>query len=327
MCTAVSFKKDHLYFGRNLDLHLHYNEAVVITPSNFELRNPSIYDQRSSMIGIATVVDNYPLYYDAINEHGLCIAALNFPGNAVYHSNKKGFYNIPSFELIPWLLSNCKNVSAAKKLLKITNILNTSLSHSLPASPLHWMLCDETESIVIESVAEGLEVYQNPIGILTNNPPFPYHVQNLNNYLNVTSNEATNRFSPNLQITPYSFGMGGFGLPGDLSSASRFVRAAFVKENSACDNNEISCVNQFFHILESVSQPQGCVRLHDGLEKTIYSSCCNASTGVYYYKTYNNSQISAVKLHNSRTKQNELDIYPLRWNCEIQYENEAIPFY
>ena len=84
MCTAVSFKTKQFYFGRNLDLHQHYDEAVVITPRNFNLRIPTIYNQHASIIGIATVVDNYPLYYDAINEYGLCIAALNFPGNAEY---------------------------------------------------------------------------------------------------------------------------------------------------------------------------------------------------------------------------------------------------
>ena len=100
---------------------------------------------------------------------------------------------------------------------------------------------------------------------------------------------------------------------------------AFVKENSSCDHDEISSINQFFHILDSVAQTQGCVRLKDGLEKTVYSSCCNADTGVYYYKTYDNSQITAVSLHNIRTKENSLDIYPLRWNCSVQYENVAVP--
>ena len=164
-------------------------------------------------------------------------------------------------------------------------------------------------------------VYPNPVGVLTNNPPFPYHMYNLCNYLNVTQEEAQNRFSKELTLKAYSRGMGGIGLPGDLSSQSRFVRAAFTKWNAVCGDTEAECVSQFFHILDSVAQQRGCVRLGNEYEITLYQSCCNTDDGIYYYKTYENSQITAVDMHKTDLNTSLLSTYPLRETQNILYES------
>ena len=119
MCTAVTFKgKDH-YFGRNLDLEYSYKESVTITPRDypFYFRKVPTISKHYAMIGMAVVSNGYPLYYDATNEHGLSIASLNFPGNAVYYPEVEKADNITPFELIPWLLCQCKNVPDSKSLL------------------------------------------------------------------------------------------------------------------------------------------------------------------------------------------------------------------
>ena len=109
-----------------------------------------------------------------------------------------------------------------------------------------------------------------------------------------------------------SRGMGGMGLPGDLSSASRFVKAAFTKLNSLSGDSESESVSQFFHILGSVAQQRGCVVVENGeYEYTIYSSCVNTDRGVYYYKTYENSQITAVDLHRENLEGKVPVSYPL----------------
>ena len=322
MCTAISFKTKHHYFGRNLDLHHHYNEAVVITPRRYSFRfsNGDTLNTHNAFIGIATVANDYPLYYDAVNEHGLAIAGLNFPGNAVYHSACPDMLNISSYELIPRLLSQCRSVMEVEDLLVNANVTNTPFSTDLPTTPLHWLICDSKKSIAVESVADGLKIYENSVGILTNNPPFPYHMQNLNNYLNLTSEEPTNRFSNEISLEPYSLGMGAIGLPGDFSSASRFIRAAFTKLNAICNQDEFSSVSQFFHILDSVSQPTGCIRINKGLMKTIYSCCCNTDLGIYYYTSYDNRQITAVCLKDIYRDGKDLVVFPLRWEQNICYE-------
>lgn len=274
------------------------------------------------MIGMATVADGYPLYYDAVNEAGLGIAGLNFPGNAVYFPAIDGKDNVAPFELIPWILAQCKNVSEARKLIQKINLTDVPFNDSYPLTPLHWMVSDLSDTIVIESTAEGVQIYDDPIGVLTNNPIFPFQMHNLCNYLNITSQEATNRFSNNVKLEPYSRGMGGIGLPGDLSSSSRFVRAAFTKLNSVCSNSESSSVNQFFHILGSVSQTRGCCSVGDAYEITLYSSCCNTAKGIYYYKTYENTHITAVFLHKEDLNGVNLIQYPIRTKSNIFCEDQ-----
>lgn len=323
MCTAISFMTRDHYFGRNLDLEYHYNEEVVITPRKFPLtyRFEKTMHNHYAMIGMALVKDAYPLYYDATNEVGLSIAGLNFPGNAVYKEFNDDMVNIAPFEVIPWILGQCSCISEVELLLKNINLVNVSYSKDLPATPLHWMISDREQSLVVESTESGIQVYENPLGVLTNNPPFAYQLYNLSNYLNLTREEPTNRFAPKESILPYSRGMGAMGLPGDLSSASRFVRAAFTKLNSVCRDGEAPSVSQFFHILNSVLQQEGCVKVGNAFEKTIYSSCCNTDKGIYYYKTYENSQLTAVSLFQTDLDTDRLLCFPMRNTMQVLYEN------
>lgn len=323
MCTAITYKtKDH-YFGRTLDYEFSYQESVTVTTRNFPLKFHcgKDVDHHFAFIGMATVADGYPLYYDATNEKGLSIAALNFPGNAEYQQKHTSLDNITPFELIPWVLCQCSTVQSAKQLLENTNLVAIPFSKLYPLTPLHWSIADTQSSICVEPMADGLKIYDNPIGVLTNSPSFDYHLHNIKNYLNLTNQEPENRFSPNVDLEPYSRGIGAIGLPGDLSSASRFIRAAFTKSHSQSGVSESESVSQFFHILGSVEQQAGCVKVDNGYVKTIYSSCCNTTRGIYYYKTYENSQLSAVNLHSESLDGNHLVSYPLVKEQQIRYEN------
>lgn len=323
MCTAITFRAKNNYFGRNLDFEYDFGEGVVITPRNypFQYQYQATSHNHFSLIGMALTEDNYPLYFDATNEHGLSMAGLYFPGNAVYLDYKSGLDNIAPFEFIPWVLSQCKNICQTKMLLTHINLVNKPFSSQLPLSPLHWIIADQSASITVEPTKNGIKIYDNPIGVLTNNPPFDFHMHNLANYMNLTREEPTNRFSADCRITPYSRGMGAFGLPGDLSSASRFVRAAFVKQNSVCADTENASVSQFFHILRSVEQQNGCARVGDLYEKTIYSSCCNTEEGIYYYTTYDNSQIMGIHMHHVDLESASLSFFPLVTIPQIQMQN------
>ncbi|MCB6659570.1 choloylglycine hydrolase [Eubacterium callanderi] len=324
MCTAATYTtKDH-YFGRNLDLEFSYNETVTVTPRNypFQFRKVKALESHYAMIGMAFVVDNYPLYYDATNEKGLSMAGLNFPENADYKQETEGKDNVTPFEFIPWILGQCSTIKEVKELLGRINLININFSEKLPLSPLHWMISDRNESITVESVKEGMKIYDNPVGILTNNPTFDIQIFNLNNYVNVTREIAENRFSSAIALDVYSRGMGGIGIPGDLSSSSRFVKAAFTKLNSVSGTSESESISQFFHILGSVNQERGCVRLaEDRYEITIYSSCCNVDKGVYYYKTYENSQITGVDMHNENLDSQSIVSYPLIKEQQIKIQN------
>ena len=213
MCTAATYKtKDH-YFGRNLDLEYSYHETVTVTPRNYPFHFGKVNDLTChyAMIGMAYVVENYPLYYDATNEKGLSIAGLYFPGNAHYKQELRGMDNVATFELIPWILGQCGNISEVRVLLEHMNIWNENFSRELPAMPLHWMVSDREETIVLEAVSDGLKIYDNPVGVLTNNPPFDFQMFHLSNYMNVSAGQAENRFSKKIDLKACSKGMGGAG--------------------------------------------------------------------------------------------------------------------
>lgn len=323
MCTAISFKtKDH-YFGRNLDLEFSYHETVTITPRTypFKFSNGKAFASHYAMIGMAFVQNDYPLYYDATNEKGLSMAGLNFPGNAFYGENLATKDNIATFEFIPWILSQCSNVTEAKSLLENTNLVGLPFTEELKATPLHYIISDRNKSITVEPLKDGLKIYDNPVGVLTNNPPFDFQMLNLANYMGVSREEATNRFSNILELKPYSRGMGSIGLPGDLSSASRFVKVAFTKLNSICGDTESESISQFYQILNSVNQQKGCCRVGDKFEYTIYSSCCNTDKGIYYYTTYNNSQITGVDMFKEDLNSKNLINFSLIEGQQIKMQN------
>lgn len=324
MCTAATYRTKDFYFGRTLDYEFSYGEEITVTPRNypFSFRYLSEKREHYAIIGMAHVEEDYPLYYDAVNEKGLGMAGLNFVGNAVYGEVREGKENVAVFELIPYILSQCENTEEARELLGKIQITDTRFKEQLPNGRLHWIIADEKEAITVESVTEGLKIYENAPGVLTNNPPFPMQMFQLNNYMQLSSRQPENLFSDQLSLETYSRGMGALGLPGDLSSASRFVRVAFTKLHARSGEGEADSVGQFFHILGSVEQTRGCCELENGkYEITIYTSCCNATKGIYYYTTYTNRQITAVDMHREKLDGTELIRYPMLEEEQIRLQN------
>lgn len=324
MCTAATYKTKDFYFGRNLDYEVCYGESVTVMPRSYQLkmRRTDDLDKHYAVIGMAHVAEGYPLYYDGTNEKGLSAAGLNFVGNAVYRKTQDKKINVAQFEFIPYILGRCADVSEARELFEKINITDDEFAPGMKAAQLHWIIADKSGCIVVESVEEGLKIYDNPVGVLTNNPPFPYQMFALNNYMSLSAASPQNTFTKNVELNTYSRGMGALGLPGDLSSQSRFIRAAFVANNSVSKEGEEESVSQFFHILKSVEQQRGCCKLSDGsYEITLYSSCCNADKGIYYYTTYSNGAVTAVNMHNEKLDLNTLSVYPLRTKMRIDKEN------
>ena len=322
MCTAATYQTNHFYFGRTLDYEFSYGDEVVVMPRNFPLHFRSAGDvcNHYAIIGMAFVPGKEPLFYDAINEKGLGMAGLNFVGNACYHPYAESFDNVAQFELIPWILSQCASVGEARQLLSQLNILDEPYSEKLPVAQLHWLIADRHEAITVESMGDGLKVYDNPVGVLTNNPPFEQQMFALNNYMHLSPKQPKNCWG--IDLTAYSRGMGAIGLPGDLSSQSRFIRAAYTKMNSLSGASEAESVSQFFHILGSVDQQRGCCEVAEGkYEITLYTACCNADRGIYYYTTYDNHQISAVDMHRENLDSDLLVRYPIIQEEQIRFRN------
>ncbi len=324
MCTAIRFCSQAHYFGRNLDLDRFFKEEVCVVPRGFPLafRRMGSRTQHYAMIGMASVVDGVPLLYDAANEHGLAMAGLNFPGNAFYGPEQPGKDNVAPFEFIPWILGQCKTVAEAEILLAPINLVNISFSESLPLSPLHWILSDRDRCIVVEPMKDGLHIHENPLGVLTNNPPFPHQLANWETYRHLRTDNTQVLRAENLPYSTYCQGLGAVGLPGDVSSMSRFVRVAFGLENALRPEAEAAAVGQFFHLLTSVEMIEGVCKTDAGTwDITGYSACINTEKGRYYYTTYGNRRISCVDMHRTDLDGSQLARFPLIKEESIHYQN------
>ena len=323
MCTAVSFVNNGHYFGRNLDYEINYGDNIVITPRNYCLKFRFAGSLRGhfAMIGMAHVAEDYPLYYDCVNEKGLAMAGLNFVGNAFYGEPAEGKFALAPHEFIPFIMGQCASLPEAKELLKKVCLVNESFGN-FPVSELHWMISDKSGSLVVESTEQGFFVYDDPFNILTNNPEFPLQTTQINNYMGLSRRPAENRFCSNIPFKAYSRGMGAIGLPGDFSSESRFARAAFVRANSICGDSEEECVSQVFHILTAVENPSGCCELDNGtFQVTQYTCCCNCDRGIYYYNCYNNHRINAVDMHRENLNTAKLIIFEPQDRESVNFQN------
>ncbi len=295
MCTAIRFKDK--YFGRNMDISYSFKEKVVITPREYPIvfkQHTTLY-KHYAMIGMASVVDEYPLYADVMNECGLCFAGLLFEGYAFYESkNDKDKIGLAPYELPLYLLGVCKNIGEVKEQLKDIQVLDIPFKESIPVANLHFMLSDTNSSIVIECTKDGMHVYDNMVDVLTNNPIFPYHVENLNNYMRCTPSVASNTFAKQLTLHSLGVGSGGFGIPGDSLSTSRFIRAAFHLHNAS---RVYDGLTQFFHVLDSVKMVHGCVLgEHKEYEYTHYTSCMDMHDIIYNYRRYNQMALTSLPL-------------------------------
>ena len=316
MCTAIALDQGGTFFGRNLDLEEDLHPSPILCPRDcpLPLRHLPALTRHHAMLGMALEQDGFPLFFDAVSEHGLAMAGLNFPGECVYHRRKKDALNIAPFELIPYVLGVCQTLEQAQNLLTQANLTDDAFSPTLGSTPLHFMLASAEGSLVIESTAQGLCVYDNPAQVMTNSPAFPWHMQRLSDFMGLSRHPAENRLSPALPLRAYSRGMGAMGLPGDLSSSSRFVRAAFARANSApppLEDASEAGICQLFHLLDFVAFPHGCVQMRDGrFEYTVYSSCMDLERGSYHYRTYTQPRMQTVSLRGQEDG-GVLRIFPL----------------
>lgn len=316
MCTAIGYNTDEFYFGRNLDYEFSYGESVVVTPRKFPFKG---LRDHYAMIGMAHMCDGFPLYYDGFNEKGLCIAGLNFTDSACFENKKDGCTNVAQYELIPQILGRCAGVNEVRELAKKLNITGEQFKADMPAARLHWMIADKSGAVVLEQTVDGLHLYDNPAGVLTNEPPFPVQLAGLNDYMSLSPYPPENKFSDALPLHAYSRGMGALGLPGDMSSRSRFVRAAFLRANSVCSGERLSGIMQFFHLLSSVEQQRGAVRMPDGkCEITIYSSCMDPKEGAYLFKTYDDISVRSVNLYGADVTGTQPTAYPVEDSMQIR---------
>ena len=176
MCTATTYKTDDFYVGRTLDYEFSYGEVVAITPRNYPINFHFMDEVKNhyAMIGMTHIANDYPLYYDAVNVKGLGMAGLNFVGNAKYYDVDEDKENVAQYEFINYILSQWANVAKAKEKLKNIHITTTKFNENYPLAQLHYIIADKDSCIVVETIEDGMHIYDNKVGVLTNNS---YHTK------------------------------------------------------------------------------------------------------------------------------------------------------
>ncbi len=278
---------------------------------------------RYAMAGMAVMGLHTPILVDGVNEKGLMGALLNYPGHGVRRTARQAVQSPvhPGF-LVGFLLGRAGSVEEAVEELKHLR-LSDELVFGEEMS-VHYMFSDRTgEAVVAEPEEDGFKIHQDTIGVMTNSPDYLWHRTNLRNYGGVFYGEGARKFL-NMELTGFGEALGGgFGLPGDYSSPSRFVRLAALKEASVKGKNEEDGLMRMFQIFSSVDTPEGILRSEDeekGYEMTLCISVMCAESGTYYFSVRENRRICAVRLDGKREGQ-EICYYELPKKQDVDYWN------
>jgi choloylglycine hydrolase len=312
MCTGIRFSDGdgHLYLARNLDWTSGYGEQVVVTPTGYAPRSPfgAVPSIRHATIGMGIVEEDTPLYFDCGNDAGLAVAGLNFPGYAEYAAGPvEGATNVAAFELPLWVCSQFGSVEEVAAALPDVVVVDRPINEKYPSSLLHWIIADATRAIVVEHTADGMHVFDDDVDVLANQPGFSWHHENLRNYLNTSPEFPGETVLGRARLTPFGSGSHMRGIPGDYSSPSRFVRAAYVNAHYPGKPSEEENVSRAFHTLQQVAMVDGCAAMGSGeFEKTIYTGLFSSRTTTYYWNTYDDPAIRSVALADHKPSGTEL---------------------
>lgn len=302
MCTGVRFNDDkgNMFFGRNLDWSVGYGQKIVVTPKGYKYQSAFLGEltPKHALIGMGIVEEGKPLYFDCGNEAGLAIAGLNFPGYAQYEANAvDGKTNIAAYEFPLWIAMNFKTVDEVEEALKSVVIVAKPINDKYPVSLLHYIIGDAKRSIVVEYTADGMQIFHNDVDVLTNQPGYAWHKENLRNYMNLSSVDPGTIKWDKAELSAFGSGSLMRGIPGDYYSPSRFVRVAYLNTHYPAKSSEEENVSRLFHTLAGVAMIDGAAAMADGkFEKTVYTGGYSAATKTYYYNTYEDPTIQKAAL-------------------------------
>lgn len=305
MCTAMTLQipQGNIYFGRTMDFSYPLAPQMYVAPKGWTwtniLRTHKIHNQYTFM-GIGQDISPV-VFADGVNEAGFGAMALYFPGFAQYDSieaDSSDSLSLAAVELVSFLLGQCSCVEEAAAMVRNLRIVGIRDSLTGTVAPLHWMAADaKGNCLVIEKTAEGLQLMDNPAGVLSNSPDFRWHMTNLRNYMNLSPYQQKETAWGETVLTPFGQGSGTLGLPGDFTPPSRFVRALYGKSHLLPPSSKEEAVSAFFHLMEGVSLPKGSVMTdRETADYTQYTACISLSEKTYFFRTYNNSATTAAVL-------------------------------
>lgn len=330
MCTAITLKtsENHHLVGRSFDIHPMNDLSVALVPREFEYVNRVTNEEmktKYAVLGMRLFYENHILFCDGVNEKGLSCLMLQLSKFSTWsHKIRKDKVNIAPYDVAFWVLSNFSTISELMEGLKQLNIVALPDDQTALSTEIHWLVSDTSgQSIVIERTRDKLTVYNNKVGVLANSPTFDWHLNNLDCYINVKSEQPEETKWGQQMLSPYSNGFGTIGLPGDFSSPSRFVKAAFLRNHVNVGEGDESAISECFHILDNFVVPRGVVETPKRKEchLTKYSACLCLETQLYYYKTSSNQQIQVIDLNKENLDAKGLKLFPYPTRLTVHNQN------
>lgn len=320
MCTAITFKTmDNFNFlARTMDFSFQLDAEPVYIPKNYTF-NSHVKDEKFvskySFIGSGRDMHGY-LFADGLNEKGFGIATLYFEENAKFSSRKNPKkLNIASDELVSWALGNISSVKEFENEINNLNIMGVKNEILGKILPLHWIISDKTgETKCLEITSDGVNLYENRVGVMTNSPKFTWHLTNLSHFNGLQPNEPSEKQYGNFKTISDGPGNGLMGMPGDYTSASRFIRASVLKQYTSGVKGPEKGLNAVIHILNSVDIPKG-VKItntkNNTSDFTQYKGIMDLTNLSYYMLSYDSFLPHKVTLDEKMMKKNEPVVLPI----------------
>ena len=271
-------------------------------------------------VGLA--VEQKEFIAEGLNEEGLAAGLFYFPGYGKYKEFDEAHpdRNIADLQVVPWILGSCKNVEEVKEAFRHVRVVSLVPE----ASTVHWRFTDATgHQIVLEIIDGKCVFYENPLGVLTNSPDFNWQLTNLNNYVNLHPGNVAPQQLDSLTLRPFGAGSGLFGIPGDVTPPSRFVRAAFYQATAPQQATGLLSVLQSFQILNNFDIPIG---IEFGADETPtdipsatqWTASSDVTNRIIYFRTMYNSTIRSFDLK-------EIDFAKVKYQAKVLDEVRQQP--
>lgn len=336
-CTGISFQsKDGAYIqARTIEwgegmLPSEYviiprgEKQVSYTPAG---KKGMVFETRYGIIGLAIVQKEF--IAEGLNEAGLSAGLFYFPRYGSYeaYDSAQREKTISDLQLVTWMLSRFATVAEVKAAVGKVRIIG--LDEPGVTSTVHWRIGDATgEQVVLEIIDGKPYFYNNEIGVLTNSPGFPWHLTNLNNYVNLFPGGAPPQQLAGVKLNAFGAGSGFLGMPGDVTPPSRFVRAAFYKATAPRLHTAEETVLQAFHILNNFDIPIGIEhplkKAPDIPSATQWTSVVDLTNRKVYYKTAYNNTIRCLDMKDIDFSKVKYQSYPLDRQKEQPIEKIVI---
>jgi len=325
-CTGlmVEAKDKTTVVARTLEFGIDIKSDIIFVPRSQSFTgvipdggNGMSWENKYAYIG-----ENFfgqPYVVDGFNEQGLYVGLFYFPMFSEFEevTDNNRASSIAQYQLPSWILGNCGTVEEVRMALASIVVGNVFLEEMNQVVPAHFLVVDrDGNAITIEYVSGKRQVYDNPVGVLTNAPPFGFMMTNLSQFVNLSAENAEPIAIDGFKINPTGQGSGMVGLPGDFTPPSRFVRAAYLSRSALPAENAAQAITQAINLINNITIVSGAIRgpESDGsvsLDYTLWTTINDLDNGVLYFRTQDNTQVRKVEFSDFKLDGTQIMTIPM----------------